>query len=157
MKPSLRALTIGFLAAFLVATAGTGLATYRLTLGTIDRLVDRRIENVSAVVAADGRRATAPRLLARIAALARRRDTGDIGFQLTDAAGRRLGREPALAEEVGSRPGHGDLRPWPAAPPDMWSGVDGKHAQGSHAWAIDQIYLVDWRWRMLIFPGRVDK
>jgi len=73
------------------------------------------------------------------------------------AGGRRLGREPALAEEVGSRPGHGDLRPWPAAPPDMWSGVDGKHAQGSHAWAIDQIYLVDWRWRMLIFPGRVDK
>ena len=73
------------------------------------------------------------------------------------AGGRRLGREPALAEEVGSRPGHGDLRPWPAAPPDMWSGVDGKHAQGSHAWAIDQIYLVDWRWRMLIFPGRLDK
>ena len=73
------------------------------------------------------------------------------------AAGRRLGREPALAEEVGSRPGHGDVRSWPAAPRDMWSGVDGEHAQGSHAWAIDQIYLVDWRWRMLIFPGRVDK
>jgi len=108
MKPSLRALTIGFLAAFLVATAGTGLATYRLTLGTIDRLVDRRIENVSALVAADGRRATAPRLLARIAALARRRDTGDIGFQLTDAAGRRLGGNVTLTRRFA--PGYADVR-----------------------------------------------
>jgi signal transduction histidine kinase len=108
MKPSLRALTAGFLAAFLLATAGTGLATYRLTLGTIDRLVDRRIENVSALVAADGARATAPVLLARIATLARRRDTGDIGFQLTDAAGRRLGGNVTLTRHFA--PGYADVR-----------------------------------------------
>jgi signal transduction histidine kinase len=108
MKPSLRALTVGFLAAFLLATAGTGLATYRLTLGTIDRLVDRRIENVSALVAADGARATAPVLLARIATLARRRDTGDIGFQLTDAAGRRLGGNVTLTRHFA--PGYADVR-----------------------------------------------
>lgn len=108
MKPSLRALTVGFLAAFLLATAGTGLATYRLTLGTIDRLVDRRIENVSALVAAGGARATAPVLLARIATLARRRDTGDIGFQLTDAAGRRLGGNVTLTRHFA--PGYADVR-----------------------------------------------
>ena len=108
MKPGLRSLTVGFLAAFLVATAGTGYATYRLTIGTITDLVDRRIENVSALVAADGARDGAPVLLARIDALAGRRDTGDIGFQLTDAAGRRLGGNVTLTRRFS--PGYSDVR-----------------------------------------------
>ena len=91
MRPGLRGLTIGFVGAFLVATAGTGVASYRLALGTIERLVDRRIENVSALVDADGARFAPSRLVARIDALASRRDTGDIGFLLTDAHGTRIG------------------------------------------------------------------
>lgn len=97
-RPGLKALTIGFLSTFLVATAGTGVAIYSVTLGTIERLVDRRIENVSAVL---GDAATpAQVVLARIAALAARRDTGDIGFLLTDARGRRLGGNVAIARRL---------------------------------------------------------
>ena len=44
---SLRALTLAFLIAFLVATLGTGFAIYTATQRTIERLVDRRILVVS--------------------------------------------------------------------------------------------------------------
>ena len=106
MKPGLRTLTIGFLTAFLVATAGTGIAIHVVTLGTIARLVDRRIEYVSAIVGRDA--PDAPAILARIGMLSRRRDTGDIGFQLTDAQGRRLGGNVAVARRL--PPGYSDVR-----------------------------------------------
>jgi hypothetical protein len=44
-----------------------------------------------------------------------------------------------LAEEVGSRPRDGAATSSPAALRNMWSGPDGKHAQGRHAWTVDQI------------------
>lgn len=106
MKPGLRALTVGFLTAFLIATAGTGIAIHVVTLGTIARLVDRRIENVSAIVGRDA--TSAPVILARIGILSRRRDTGDIGFLLTDAHGRRLGGNVAVARRF--PPGYSDVR-----------------------------------------------
>jgi len=51
----------------------------------------------------------------------------------------RPGREATLAEEVGSRPRDGAATSSPAALRNMWSGPDGKHAQGRHAWTVDQI------------------
>ncbi|GAA0674600.1 signal transduction histidine kinase [Sphingomonas insulae] len=105
MKPGLRALTVGFLAAFLIATAGTGIALHMVTLGTIARLVDRRIENVSAIVGRDPR---ATVVLARIAALSQRRDTGDIGFLLADAHGRRLGGNIDVRRRFA--PGYAEVR-----------------------------------------------
>lgn len=90
---SLRRLTILFITAFLVATVVTGIATYATSRLTITRLVDRRIATISGVVAGDGdgRADGAPAMLSRIARFTRQRDTGDIGFVLSDARGRMLG------------------------------------------------------------------
>ncbi|RZM32639.1 MAG: two-component sensor histidine kinase, partial [Sphingomonas sp.] len=97
---SLRALTLAFLIAFLVATLGTGFAIYTATQRTIERLVDRRILVVSdAAVGISGDRSP-EELVRRINAATRERDTGDIGFLLLDATGRRLGGNIALPRRL---------------------------------------------------------
>lgn len=87
---SLRALTLLFLALFLVATVGTGLATYFASSAAMQRLVDRRIAEESFQIA--GRDETAPvEVIAnRIAAEAGNRDSADLGMVLEDASGRHL-------------------------------------------------------------------
>jgi len=87
---SLRALTLAFLIAFLVATLGTGFAIYSVTLRTIERLVDRRILMVNDEIGGlSGDRRPAD-IVRRIDAAMRQRDTGDIGFLLLDADGHSL-------------------------------------------------------------------
>ena len=104
---SLRALTGAFTLAFLIATVGTGYATYSATRTTIIRLVDRRIEVASRIVAGE-RGAGAPQILRRIAAFDERRSTGDIGFILRGADGVRLGGNIDLARPL--PPGFSSLR-----------------------------------------------
>ncbi|MHA3793118.1 HAMP domain-containing sensor histidine kinase [Rhizorhabdus wittichii] len=87
---SLRALTAAFLVAFITATGLTGLAVYRATHGTIVALVDQRIASVSGELAAMGTHSGTPELVRQIDALARERDTGDLGLLLTTANGRFL-------------------------------------------------------------------
>ena len=97
---SLRALTLAFLIAFLVATLGTGFAIYTATQHTIERLVDRRILVVSDAAAGVSGDRSPEELVRRINAATRERDTGDIGFLLLDATGRRLGGNIALPRRL---------------------------------------------------------
>ncbi len=97
---SLRALTLAFLIAFLLATLGTGIAIYTATQRTIERLVDRRILNVSDAAAGISGDRSPEELVRRINAATRERDTGDIGFLLLDATGRRLGGNIALPRRL---------------------------------------------------------
>ncbi len=108
---SLRGLTAGVVALFLVATIATGVSILAANRVTVAQLVDRRIDAISDVVLerdpGEGLPATAT-LLARIAALSRERDTGDIGLLLTGPDAARLGGNIRL-----NRPlpiGRSDLR-----------------------------------------------
>lgn len=97
---SLRALTIAFLLVFSLATALTGYATHQASRRAIDALVDRRIEAVADAVLEGVAPGDARVLVARIADLAGRRETGDLGFELIDRAGRRLGGNVALPRRL---------------------------------------------------------
>lgn len=93
---SLRAWTWIVAAALVIATVGTGVAIFTATSRAIVHLVDQRIATAATAVAGDGAPLATAQLLERLAALARDRDTGDIGVVLTDADGRRLGGNVAL-------------------------------------------------------------
>jgi len=97
---SLRALTLIFVAAFLLVTAGTGVAIYAATHRAIERLVDQRIAGAADAVGGPPESGAAPlptaELLRRLALLARERDTGDIGTVLIDGEGRRIGGNVTL-------------------------------------------------------------
>jgi signal transduction histidine kinase len=95
---SLRSLTSVFLLAFLVATLGTGFVIHRATDLTVERLVDRRIAAVSDTIDDAGPDRSA--VLRHIERLSHERDTGDIGFVLLDAAGRRLGGNVAIRRRL---------------------------------------------------------
>ncbi len=97
---SLRALTLAFLLAFLVATAGTGFAIYSLTMRTIERLVDRRLVVVADTVAGPPDERRPADLFRRIDAAMRQRDTGDIGFELHNAQGLRLDGNVILSRRL---------------------------------------------------------
>ncbi|WP_380780771.1 ATP-binding protein [Sphingomonas sp. R86520] len=97
---SLRALTLAFLIAFLVATLGTGFAIYMATQRTIERLVDRRIQAVNDEVAGTVGDRSPEELVRRINAAAGQRDTGDIGFVLLGTDGRRLGGNISLPRRL---------------------------------------------------------
>jgi signal transduction histidine kinase len=97
---SLRALTLVFLTLFLTATVGTGLAIFSATHRTIARLVDQRIASAADTIVGETGSADTATLLHRIDALARDRDTGDIGVELRDARGRRIGGNVALARPL---------------------------------------------------------
>ena len=108
MKPgSLRTLTGTFTMVFLVATVGTGYATYSATRTTIIRLVDKRIDIASRSVAG-GPGADVASILRRIAAFDERRSTGDIGFVLYGPGGARLGGNITLIHPLG--PGFSSLQ-----------------------------------------------
>lgn len=93
---SLRALTALFLALFLATTIGAGYATYAAAQAALVRLVDRRIATISDAIDEDVRPGDTAAILARIDRLSRQRDTGDVGLELKDAAGRRLGGNVVL-------------------------------------------------------------
>ncbi len=108
---SLRGLTAGVVVLFLIATITTGVSILAANRVTVAQLVDRRIDAISDVVLerdpGEGLPATAT-LLARIGALSRERDTGDIGLLLTGPDATRLGGNIRL-----NRPlpiGRSDLR-----------------------------------------------
>ena len=108
---SLRGLTIGILLLFLAATIGTGVTILTANRIAVARLADGRIDVVGDLLlerdAGEGTIDT-PTLLARIVTLSHQRDTGDIGVQLSDAAGRRLGGNITLRRIL--PPGRSDLR-----------------------------------------------
>jgi signal transduction histidine kinase len=97
---SLRALTLAFLVAFLVATIGTGFAIHTATQQTIERLVDRRIRSVSDEIAGTVGDRSPEELVRRINAATRERDTGDIGLLLLDTDGRRRGGNIVLPRRL---------------------------------------------------------
>jgi signal transduction histidine kinase len=97
---SLGRLTALFLGAFGAATALTGYASYSASRHTIETLVDRRLDEVSRALLDEARRGDARAILARIAVLSQQRETGDLGFELTDAAGTRLGGNVAVSGAV---------------------------------------------------------
>ncbi|WP_298810283.1 HAMP domain-containing sensor histidine kinase [uncultured Sphingomonas sp.] len=97
---SLRSLLLAFLGAFAAAVVLTGYATYTASHRAIIALVDARIDLAADAVLSDGAPGDARAILARIAAFTRRRDTGDIGFELEDARGRRLGGNVVLARPI---------------------------------------------------------
>lgn len=103
----LRTLTALFLAAFAVVTALTGYATFHASRTAIDSLVDRRIETVADALVEDVAPGDPDAILRRIATFSSRRDSGDIGFELEDAAGRRLGGNVVLDRPL--RPGFSDV------------------------------------------------
>jgi len=85
---SLRAIAFAFLTAIGLATVLTCLAVYLALLATIDRQIDKRLHGEAAELLADGPDQTL--LMQRIMEETRRRDSGDIGFLLTDRNGRHL-------------------------------------------------------------------
>ncbi|NYT42066.1 sensor histidine kinase [Sphingomonas sp. R-74633] len=85
---SLRALAFAFIAAISLATLLTFGAVYFALLGAIDRQVDKRLAGESAELLQDNPDVVL--LALRITAESHRRDSGDIGFLLVDARGRRL-------------------------------------------------------------------
>jgi signal transduction histidine kinase len=87
---SLRALTFAFLAAFLSVTVLTGLGIFIATRTSIIRLVDDRITDESMTLVPEHAMADRQQLIAQIAALARDRETGDLGMVLIDAQGRQI-------------------------------------------------------------------
>ncbi|WP_308461488.1 sensor histidine kinase [Sphingomonas citricola] len=97
---SLRSLLFAFLALFAAATALTGYATYSASHAAITGLVDARIDLVADAITDGVRPGDAAAILARIDRFAHRRDTGDIGFELEDVRGRRLGGNVALARAI---------------------------------------------------------
>lgn len=97
---TLRRLTVTFLAAFGGATAITGYVTYTASQAAICQLVDQRIDAVSSALLDESRPGDARSIVARMRVLSQRRETGDIGFALLDAAGRRLGGNVALDRAV---------------------------------------------------------
>ncbi|HEX7872840.1 MAG TPA: HAMP domain-containing sensor histidine kinase [Sphingobium sp.] len=100
MRFSLRSLTWIFLLLFLAATALTGFGIYSTSIATIRSLVDERIAEVSLTAVPrptgaeqnvrTGSRFDAVLIAQRLDALSRDRDTGDLGFSLTDMAGRHV-------------------------------------------------------------------
>lgn len=88
---SLRRLTVAFLSMFGVATAATGYGLYTASFNARVTLVDRRIATAAAALLGEAPAGNAGAILARIASFTARRENGDIGFELEDAAGRRLG------------------------------------------------------------------
>lgn len=104
---SLKALTLAFLALFLTATVLTGLTLYVANTAAIVRLVDKRIATVSTLVAPPDVATSRAEIESRIALFSRERDTGDIGFLLTDADGRRLAGNVAVARRLPA--GYADL------------------------------------------------
>lgn len=105
---SLRALTVAFLALFLATTIAAGVITYASARAAVVQLVDRRIATISDALddeVAPGDTAT---ILARIDRLSRERDTGDVGLELKDAAGRRLGGNIVLGRML--PPGYSTVR-----------------------------------------------
>lgn len=96
----LRTLTALFVAAFVLATLLTGYAMFTASRSAIVRLVDRRIEAVSDAVLEDVRPGDAAGILRQLDDILRRRDSGDIGFELRDGAGRRIGGNVVLPRAV---------------------------------------------------------
>ncbi|TCP33143.1 HAMP domain-containing sensor histidine kinase [Sphingomonas sp. BK235] len=88
---SLRALTLFFLTAFAAATAMAVYLTDRAAQAALVSAVDRRIEQVADAMLSEVTPGDARAILRRIHGFAARRDTGDIGFELEDARGHRLG------------------------------------------------------------------
>lgn len=108
---SLRGLTVGVLALFLIATVATGISILTANRVTVTRAVDRRIAVVADLVLerdAGETRLPTPLLLARIAALSGQRDTGDIGLLLLGADEQRLGGN--IAPRFALPMGWSDLR-----------------------------------------------
>jgi signal transduction histidine kinase len=88
---SLRRLTIAFLSMFGVATAATGYGLYTASFNARVTLVDRRIATAAAALLSEAPAGNPRAILARIASFTAKRENGDIGFELEDATGRRLG------------------------------------------------------------------
>ncbi|MBB4154362.1 signal transduction histidine kinase [Sphingomonas jinjuensis] len=86
---SLRALTGAFVGVLLIVTTGAAIAIHQSSRATIRQLVDARLAAESRALAPDGVAVPLPALSARIDALARARETGDLGFELIDGEGRR--------------------------------------------------------------------
>ncbi|MET0364078.1 MAG: HAMP domain-containing sensor histidine kinase [Sphingobium sp.] len=112
MRFSLRSLTWIFLLLFLAATALTGFGIYSTSIATIRSLVDQRITEVSLaavprapgadVDTGTGSNYDASVIARRLDALSRDRDTGDLGFSLTDMAGRHVAGNVRLSRTLPS-------------------------------------------------------
>ncbi|WP_296222587.1 HAMP domain-containing sensor histidine kinase [uncultured Sphingomonas sp.] len=97
---ALRTLTLLFLLVFGAATLITGFATYSASSQALERMVDRRIADVSSAVLAQASPGDRASILTLIDTFSRQRASGDVGFELEDAAGRRLGGNVTLARPV---------------------------------------------------------
>ncbi len=108
---SLPGLTLAVLALFLIATVATGISVLATNRMTVAHLVDRRVDAIADLVLERDPGEGLPGtdiLLARIDALSRQRDTGDVGLALTRADGQWLGGNIRLRRRLPS--GRSDLR-----------------------------------------------
>lgn len=108
---SLPGLTLAVLALFLIVTVATGIAVLAANRVTVVQLVDRRVDAIADVVLERDPGEGLPGtdiLLARIDALSRQRDTGDVGLALTRADGTWAGGNIRLRRPLA--PGRSDLR-----------------------------------------------
>ncbi len=97
---SLRSLTLAFLLSFFLAVALTGFATYRATQRAIVELVDERIDALSDAILSQTRPGDIKAIIERINVITDERDTGNVGFMLTDAKGQWLGGNVRLARPL---------------------------------------------------------
>ncbi len=93
---SLRALVVVSISAFVVATAGTGIAVYLVTKAAIRHSVEERLAATSSIVAYSPE-VSIDEMLRRIDVLAGDRNTGDIGFVLLDKKGEQIGGTVRIA------------------------------------------------------------
>lgn len=108
---SLPGLTLAVLALFLIVTVATGIAVLAANRVAVVQLVDRRVDAIADVVLERDPGESQPGtdiLLARIDALSRQRDTGDVGLALTRADGTWAGGNIRLRRPLA--PGRSDLR-----------------------------------------------
>jgi signal transduction histidine kinase len=129
---SLKGLTLTFLTFFLAATALTGLALYMSNTASIERLVDKRIATVNTLVAPPGTKVSRAEIEKRIELFSSERDTGDIGFLLSDAAGRRLAGNVSPSRQLPA--GYADL--------GVKDGIEGlSHGRAYTRQIADNLYL----------------
>nr|ART40475.1 K108 [uncultured bacterium] len=88
---SLRALTLAYLAVFLLVTTLTGMGIFAAGRATISNLVDQRIASETSALIAGNPGHDRTQFLRQMRALVQDRDTADLGIMLTQADGRPVG------------------------------------------------------------------
>ena len=97
---SVRTLTIGFILLLIVVTAFGGAVLYGKTHGELIRLTDQRLNEISRDIQFEARGPGLVAISDSIARLGRKRDTADVGIELTDQGGRWVAGNSRITDKL---------------------------------------------------------